>query len=318
MEPLVSVIIPSYNYGNLISETIKNVLAQSYTNIEIIVIDDGSLDNTASVVSELIESDNRINYFYQENKGLSAARNLGIKCAKGDFCLFLDADDLISPDKIKLHVEHFDQQPHIDISYSRFWYFKNNIEERFSTLNLETSEWMKVLDGDYKNVFPAFLTSNNMVVHSAVVRKSLIDKTGFFNTDMKSLEDWDYWLRCLYNGAYISFLNNEQAYVLTRVHSISMSTNRSKMHYYEYLLRSNIEDKVYLEYLNEKFYPKYMEVTKPLVKKIYKYRILRNGFFNINDLKIIANRIGVPKLIQVYFSAFNEWIKHPKALMTRS
>ena len=102
MNPLISVIIPSYKAENYITETVNAVLAQSYSPIEIIVIDDGSPCNQAKVIQELDRLHENVKYIYQENAGVSAARNHGLKISKGDYIAFLDADDVWLPENLML------------------------------------------------------------------------------------------------------------------------------------------------------------------------------------------------------------------------
>lgn len=108
--PLVSIIIPTYNRANLIGETIRTVLNQTYTNWELIIIDDGSQDNTREIVSEF--SDYRISYFFIEHCGIfGKVRNEGLKISKGDYVAFLDSDDLWSPEKLEIQLDLLNQYP---------------------------------------------------------------------------------------------------------------------------------------------------------------------------------------------------------------
>lgn len=102
---LVSIIIPAYNAGEFISKTLDSILNQTWTNWEAIVVNDGSIDNTEAIVKQYAESDNRIILVSQSNRGCSPAKNIGLGFAKGDFVQYLDADDILGKDKIKLQVE---------------------------------------------------------------------------------------------------------------------------------------------------------------------------------------------------------------------
>ncbi|WP_143438568.1 glycosyltransferase family A protein, partial [Hydrocoleum sp. CS-953] len=113
--PRVSVIIPVYNCDRYISQAIESILAQTYQSYEIIVIDDGSTDNTRLALQPYIE---KIRYVYQENQGVSAARNHGIDLARGELIAFLDADDFFLPDKLTAQVGVFDAQPNLGIVHS--------------------------------------------------------------------------------------------------------------------------------------------------------------------------------------------------------
>jgi glycosyltransferase involved in cell wall biosynthesis len=113
-QPLVTVIIPTYNREQYISEAIDSVLAQTYSNIELIIVDDGSTDNT---IERLQTYGPKLRYIQQENGGIGAARNAGIAQATGEFLAFLDSDDCWTPDKLTLQIAAFDQDPDLDIAF---------------------------------------------------------------------------------------------------------------------------------------------------------------------------------------------------------
>ncbi|MGL4378530.1 MAG: glycosyltransferase family 2 protein, partial [Microcoleaceae cyanobacterium] len=113
--PLVSVVIPSYNCAKYVGEAIESVFAQTYSNYEIIVIDDGSQDNTREVLEKYHD---RVNYVYQKNQGVSVARNHGIELAQGEFVAFLDADDYFFPDKLEAQMAIFQAKSHAGIVHS--------------------------------------------------------------------------------------------------------------------------------------------------------------------------------------------------------
>ena len=114
--PTVSVIVPIYNAGDLLAETINSVLDQTHTDFELILVDDGSSDHSAAVCRSF--ADSRIRYFWQENAGVSAARNSGLAMARGEFVGFIDSDDLWHPEKIAAHLAHFRARPTVGVSYS--------------------------------------------------------------------------------------------------------------------------------------------------------------------------------------------------------
>lgn len=126
VSPLVTVIIPSYNYGRFIGETLESVRRQSYSNWECFVIDDGSTDDTREIVSHYIAMDNRISYVFQPNQGVSIARNNAIKQCRGAYIQFLDADDLLEPGKLEAHVNYLEQYPEIDLVYGDWRHFDSD------------------------------------------------------------------------------------------------------------------------------------------------------------------------------------------------
>jgi teichuronic acid biosynthesis glycosyltransferase TuaG len=111
MRPLLSIIMPAYNAGEYIEEAIESVLYQSFYNWELLIVDDGSTDNTASIISSF--DDPRIQCFQQENKGVASARNLALREMKGEYFCFLDADDVLPPNSLKSRIEVFELNPHL-------------------------------------------------------------------------------------------------------------------------------------------------------------------------------------------------------------
>jgi len=113
--PLVSVVIPTYNSADFLIQALNSVLNQTYSNYEIIVVDDGSSDNTSQAIEPWRS---QIRYIYQDNQGVAAARNRGIDAATGDFIAFLDADDLFLPQKLQQQVAVFEAQPDLGMVIS--------------------------------------------------------------------------------------------------------------------------------------------------------------------------------------------------------
>jgi len=130
--PKVSVIIPTYNYGQYIDKSIDSVLSQTYTDFEIIVIDDGSTDNTRTIVETKYRD--KVKYIYQENRGAPAARNQGLREAKGDFIVFLDADDWFAPENLEYKVNILENNVDVGWVYSDWHYVneKGNIVDKGS------------------------------------------------------------------------------------------------------------------------------------------------------------------------------------------
>src|SRR5919112_808436 len=123
--PLVSVVVPSYNYGHLIRETLESLAAQTYEHWECVVVDDGSKDDTRAVVEAYAAGDPRVRYVWQENARQGAARNNGLRHSSGDYFQFLDADDLLEPHKFERQVEYLESHPEVDVVYSGVRYFSS-------------------------------------------------------------------------------------------------------------------------------------------------------------------------------------------------
>jgi glycosyltransferase involved in cell wall biosynthesis len=123
------VIVPTYNYGCFIGETLECLRAQTYVNWECIVVDDGSTDDTAERVSRFMEQDARFKFLRQENARQAAAKNNGLQNSAGEYIQFLDADDLIEPQKFEQQVEYLEAHPEVDIVYGSMRYFKTEVPD---------------------------------------------------------------------------------------------------------------------------------------------------------------------------------------------
>ena len=188
-QPLVTIIIPCYNTERFVVETIESCLKSSYQNLEILVIDDGSTDNSAQLIKNIANKNPTVQYIYQKNKGLSSARNTGIDSAKGDFLMFLDADDLIYQNKIKIQVDFLQKNPKYDLLASGF----ARTDERGKLLYDSPAKEKQIDLSD-------MVTSSQFPVHTALIRKAAIKNTGYFDTSLRAAEDWDYWCRMLIKG----------------------------------------------------------------------------------------------------------------------
>ncbi len=186
---IISVIIPVYNAFDFIKNTINSVLKQSYKNYEIIVVDDGSIDNTKDVLRPFIKR-KEIRYFYIKNSGVSSATNFGIKKSTGRYIAFLDHDDLFMPDKLKEVMEIF-KYNNCDVVYHdaiRYDIDKNK-RKFFKSPSIKTY-----------TPFESILINVNIIISSScvVVRKSCLYKVGLFDTNFKSkasVQDFDMWLK---------------------------------------------------------------------------------------------------------------------------
>jgi glycosyltransferase involved in cell wall biosynthesis len=185
--PLVSVIIPTYNYANFILDAITSAKSQDYPNIEIIVIDDGSTDTTP----DLLRSRGDIKYIRQENNGLPAARNRGIDEASGKYLLFLDADDKIGHTSIHKRVAWLEINTALSFVVCKSAYFKvHTWPEHLAFLH---RRWPLP---DKGAVDLALCFFNIAPPHAFLVRKNTVDRLGLrFDGDLKACEDYDFWLR---------------------------------------------------------------------------------------------------------------------------
>ena len=185
--PFFSVIVPLYNKANFVENTLKSVLNQNFTDFEVIIVNDGSIDKSEEKVKGF--NDDRIKYFYQENQGASSARNFGIEKANSNYITFIDADDYWFPNFLQEmfnNINEFSEQKvfaaAIEIETS-----KNIIPALYSIENRKNIQIVNYFDASYKTT--AICTS------CAVFHKSVFEKIGNFDTEIKSNQDTDLWIR---------------------------------------------------------------------------------------------------------------------------
>lgn len=285
MNSLVSVIIPNFNYSKYISFTIESVLKQSYKNLECIVVDDGSTDNSLDIVKKHEALDNRVKLVAKTNGGLSSARNEGIKNAKGDWIAFLDSDDLWEVDKLKNQIEMLQKDSTIDIMYSNCVNFNEQNEETITEHVFEPYTPLK------------FIETNSMpgCSSSFIIKRQLIEKAGLFDHDLRGSEDHDFLFRCALAGGKFAYCNKVD--VKIRKHSTSMLTNYRKMFFNNwYCLEKDMrlfEKSGQLKNYTQK------QINKALELRIQALRWLaRND--EKKDLIFVTYSIGIAKIGWAY------------------
>ena len=215
--PKVSVIIPTYNYGKYIEKAIDSVLAQTYKDFEIIVVDDGSTDNTREIIESKYK--NKVQYFYQENKGAPVARNKGIKESRGEYLVFLDADDWFMPENLSIKIKIIENNPENDWVYSD-WYFadeKGNIKERALEKQVRSGYCME------DDLYNSLLIHGNFINSScALVKREQIIQIGGHDNTLLAHQDYDLWLR-LSKHTKVKFI--PLPLICQRIHQGSISTN---------------------------------------------------------------------------------------------
>jgi glycosyltransferase involved in cell wall biosynthesis len=190
--PTVSVVIAAYNAGCFLPETLASVFNQTYSNHEIIVVDDGSTDGTREALRPY---EGQISYLYQENRGPSAARNTGIRAARGNYIAFLDADDLWSRDKLTLQVDFMEQNPEIGLVFSDMEEFDHDKTLCRSLLGTsffaaEMFSGRRVSDATRKLLAEDFIPTSTVLI-----RQRCFSKTGLFDESLYFAEDRELWLR---------------------------------------------------------------------------------------------------------------------------
>ncbi|MHC5742773.1 MAG: glycosyltransferase family 2 protein [Nostoc sp.] len=212
--PTISVIIPAYNAEHTIFETIKSVQEQTFGDFEIVIINDGSTDNTLALVQSV--QDQRLKVFSYENGGLSVARNRGFSHAIGKFIAFLDADDLWTPDKLELQLAALKHHPDAGVAYSWTYFMDEQGKSSIPGVSI-------FFEGD---VQPNLLVNNFLASGSnPLIRRQAIESVGGFDPVCAGCADWDYWLRL---SVYWNFVVVPKHQIFYRQSSNSMSFTKVK------------------------------------------------------------------------------------------
>jgi glycosyltransferase involved in cell wall biosynthesis len=211
--PRVSVIIPAYNTAPYIAETLDSVLAQNFSDYEVIVVNDGSPD-TPELEKAMRKYQDHIRYIKQKNRGLGGARNTGIRNARGEFLAFLDSDDIWLPDFLAEQVKFFSENPSFDMVCAGCVYFGKT--------ELEGRSWQSLDPIEDPVTFEKILPTHGGAFASfTLLRRETALKIGFFDEGPNLLEDYHYWLMLLYRGGRMGYLRKVLG--KRRIHSESLT-----------------------------------------------------------------------------------------------
>ena len=190
MTQKISVIIPTYNRESSIEAAVRSVINQTYSNLEIIIIDDGSTDNTEQIISNI--QDDRITYHRQENGGASKARNTGVALATSDIIAFHDSDDIWRPEKLESQMNYWNEHPQYEFIYCGFVMHCND----GSVINAPVYQDGTKLSG---NIFDTLLIKNMVGTPAMLMKKEVFEEVNGFDTSLPCFEDWDLALRIARN-----------------------------------------------------------------------------------------------------------------------
>jgi glycosyltransferase involved in cell wall biosynthesis len=199
--PLVSVIIPTYNCGEYLQKALASVLEQSGVSIEVVLVDSSTDDSCASIAKR---ADSRVRYMFQESRGVSSARNLGIQHAQGEFIAFQDADDEWLPEKLSLQISAFQRFPDAGLVFTDTMMFRGEevVQDSMSKHMLKT--WCQTHGSEvpgwyYGSLYAQLLINDCMNTSSVMLRRKVLEQCGTFDEQFKIGEDYDLWLRIARN-----------------------------------------------------------------------------------------------------------------------
>lgn len=254
---IVSIIVPCYNQATYLPDALNSVIAQTTSNWECVIVDDGSSDNTAEVASFFCNQDKRITYLFQENKGLASARNTGIKHSSGRFVLPLDADDKLGVMYVERALDIFQAHENVTLVYSQAMLFGAK------------NERMPLRPYSYVN-----LLKENMIFCSAVFKREDFNVAGGYDENLRTgYEDWDLYIRLLDDGSSVVQLND--IHFFYRIKEKSMLTGI---------------DETRQKQLNTYLYHKYHEIYEQLfddpIKLIRKTELYEKMYKNSTDYRL--------------------------------
>jgi len=203
---LISVIIPCYNQAQFLDACLESVYSQTYRNWECLIINDGSNDDSEGIANTWVYKDSRFIYLQKENGGVSSARNLGLDRLKGDYIQFLDADDVLHPEKFELSLAEFVKSSNTQAVFSNFERFQHDLNETLPPYCLLNASRFNL-----KSVLCDWNSGFSIPIHCGLIRVNLFE-TVRFSEELTAQEDWLVWVKLFKNGCQSRFLDKPLAY----------------------------------------------------------------------------------------------------------
>jgi len=184
--PKISIVIPAYNREQYIGEAIESAIAQTTPSMEIVIIDDGSTDNTAEIVSRYVS--NNVRYVWKEHEGQPHSRNRGIQESRGDFILWLDSDDTLMPHTVSTYIDQLSRYPEVDVLYGKI--VKTNAQDKILSENFHQDYYH-----NNDELISLLFSANRVPQPGTMVRKSIYERYGGYNLDFKRAPDYEFIVR---------------------------------------------------------------------------------------------------------------------------
>lgn len=301
-EPKISVVIPAYNARKFIADAIDSVLAQTFPAHEIIIVDDGSKDGTAAFVQENYKDQVRV--IQQDNKGQSAAINLGVKTATGNIIQFLDADDILLPNKFERQLDFWKRNSDFDIVYCDF-------------LNFQHGKLPSILPPararPQGNLLEFLVLGGTIHIHAPLLPKKIIEVAGFFREDIRVDEDQWFWVTCAIHGFTFGYL--PEILVLRRWHDTNKTKDRishlrASIEFHKWTLSLKLP-----HYLTKEVYRKLANNCAELAVEMARKRFLAESWkflWQAWQYHVIASKIGSRRDKVMWFIDVLLWLNGVK------
>lgn len=289
--PKVSVVVPAYNVRSYIEDALVSLEKQSFQDFEVLIVDDGSTDDTATIVKPFCDRDARFRLLQKANGGLSSARNYGIRHARADYVALLDGDDVYKPDKLATHVALLDSSPDVGVVYSASQAIREDGRPTFIRLSGKPI---------YSDPLLALLCKN-FVGHgsNAVFRRCIFDEVGEFDETLRSSEDIDFWLRIAATQHW-RFHRVPQVLCCYRVRPSGLSFNVAQMQHCN-------------ERVLEAAYQRSPERVKPMLPTAYAYMYRYLARLSLTSGDIEQARNFIDRAMETNRSIF---YRDPRSLLT--
>lgn len=212
--------MPTYNSEQYIGASISSIINQTYTNWELIIIDDGSKDNTSNIIKEFQKTNKNIFYHYQSNQKQAKARNLGVSLSKGEIIAFLDSDDLWLPNKLEESINNFNLEE-FDLIFTNAYVSENpSLDNNFSTYN-KIGVNSDIYYGNY--ALNKFIERNRIPMLTVLMKKKVFINNNGFDVNIPTAEDYDFWVRLIKSGS--KFISIDKPMSIYRFHNQSSTAS---------------------------------------------------------------------------------------------
>ena len=275
MKNKITVIVPCFNQGKFLDNSLGSIYNQTYSKWECLIIDDGSTDDTKDIALSWCQIDSRFIYQYQVNKGLSSARNIGLQISSGDYIQFLDADDYLVGEKLNRSIEIMKMQSETDIVITNFKMFSDNVKNTtlpFCDLDAHQYNLESILFNWEKKF--------SIPIHCALFKSELFENFRF-PEELRAKEDWVMWLSMFKENPNYFYLDEQL--VLYREHSDNMTKNQllmnSEMHKALSIAKSIVPQDMFTRYLMKIIEELKMDKNR-LITTIHNYKNSKSYVFN--------------------------------------